>query len=135
MMKRTVVLIVAGLATSGFSVLQLGCGGGDRAQEQPPAAQVAPPAAPAPEAAPPPAPAPLRQRRLRHPRPHLVQRRDRRLRARLQRRRQLRRARPGARGSAAASAASAAASVHAALRDPAECVHDVDDFDERAQDR
>jgi hypothetical protein len=28
-MKRTVVLIVAGLATSGFSVLQLACGGGD----------------------------------------------------------------------------------------------------------
>jgi len=29
MMKRTVVLIVAGLATSGFSMLQLACGGGD----------------------------------------------------------------------------------------------------------
>ena len=58
MMKRTVVLIVAGLATSGFSVLQLACGGGDRAQEPPPVAQVAPPAAPAPEAPPPPASAP-----------------------------------------------------------------------------
>lgn len=60
MMKRKVMLIVAALATTGFSVLQLGCGGGDRAQEQPPAAQAAPPA-PAPEAAPPevaPAPAP-----------------------------------------------------------------------------
>ena len=55
MMKRTVVLIVAGLAMSGFSVLQLACGGGDRAQEPPPVAQVAPPAAPAPEAPPPPA--------------------------------------------------------------------------------
>ena len=58
MMKRTVVLIVAGLAMSGFSLLQLACGGGDRAQEPPPVAQVAPPAAPAPEAPPPPASAP-----------------------------------------------------------------------------
>ena len=60
MMKRTVVLIVAGLAMSGFILLQLACGGGDRAQEPPPVAQVAPPAAPAPEApASAPAPAPV----------------------------------------------------------------------------
>jgi len=46
------------LTMSGFSVLQLACGGGDRAQEPPPVAQVAPPAAPAPEAPPAPASAP-----------------------------------------------------------------------------
>lgn len=57
MMKRKIVLIVAALATTGFTALQLACGGGNRAQEQPPVAQAAPPA-PAPEAAPPPAAAP-----------------------------------------------------------------------------
>jgi len=55
MMKRTAVLIVAGLAATGFSVLQWGCGGGT--PEQAPVAQAAPPA-PVPEAAPPPAPEP-----------------------------------------------------------------------------
>jgi hypothetical protein len=54
MTKRTVALLVAALATAGFSTLQLGCG--DRSSEAPPAAQVAPPA-PAPETAPPQAPA------------------------------------------------------------------------------
>ena len=57
MMKRKIVLIVAALATTGFSLVQLACGGGDRAQEQPPVAQAAPPA-PAPEPAPPPVAAP-----------------------------------------------------------------------------
>ncbi|HVG55135.1 MAG TPA: hypothetical protein VM846_11935 [Vicinamibacterales bacterium] len=73
MMKRTVVLIVAGLAMSGFSVLQFACGGGDRAQEPPPVAQVALPAAPAPEAPPPPAsaaaPAPVAPAPAPAPRP------------------------------------------------------------------
>jgi len=50
MIKRTLVLSVAALATAGLNVLQLGCG--DRSSDAPPAAQVAPPAA-APEAAPP----------------------------------------------------------------------------------
>ena len=54
MMKRKVVLIVAILATMGFSALQLACGGGDRAQDKPSVAE-APVPAPAPEAAPPPA--------------------------------------------------------------------------------
>ena len=62
MMKRTVVLSVAILATAGFSALLAGCG---RSSEAPPAAQqaappVAPPPAPAPEA-PPPAPLPPAQ--------------------------------------------------------------------------
>ena len=60
MMKRTVILLGAVIATAGISVLQVGCG---RSPEAPPAEQAAPPVAPAPAPAPAPeqapAPAPL----------------------------------------------------------------------------